>query len=76
MNPFYSTIMRIFKNNQAAEIIYQSASGELSHRVIYIHKVTPQFVQGYCTLRKTTRTFSMQNILSAYPKQSNRKAIM
>ncbi|KAA0546599.1 hypothetical protein FZW96_15270 [Bacillus sp. BGMRC 2118] len=71
MNHFYPTFLKMYQNNQPAEIIYQSASGHLSHRVIYIKKVTPQFIQGYCSLRKTTRTFSLQNMLSVYPKNTH-----
>lgn len=74
MNPFYTTIKRIHEQNQAVEIIYQSLSGEISHRIIYVNKLTPQFVYGYCTLRKTMRTFALQNILSAYPLGISKRA--
>ncbi len=76
MNPFFQTLNRIFEKNQLAEIIYLSASGELSHRVVSVKKVTPYYLQGYCLLRKTNRTFSLQNILSVYPKNIKRSSAL
>ncbi|MFZ3589292.1 hypothetical protein ACOI1C_08355 [Bacillus sp. DJP31] len=76
MNPFFQTLNRIHESNKLAEIIYLSASGDLSHRAVIVKKVTPYYFQGYCLLRKTNRTFSLQNILSVYPKNSKRSSAL
>ncbi|MFD1735370.1 hypothetical protein ACFSCX_02215 [Bacillus salitolerans] len=75
MNPFYSALNRCFLDQQPVELIYQSISGEMTHRTIMIRKMTPTFIQGYCLLRKTTRTFSLQNILSISTKQKESKRL-
>ncbi|WP_246938547.1 hypothetical protein [Bacillus pinisoli] len=74
MSTFQPVLEKLFERNQRAEIIYLSASGSLTHRVIKIKKVTPFWVKGYCYLRKTERTFSLQNILSIYPVQNNQES--
>ncbi|WP_456275809.1 hypothetical protein [Bacillus sp. AK128] len=67
MGSFQPLFERLLAENQAAEIIYLSSSGQLSHRVFTIRRVTPYYVNGYCQLRKANRSFSFQNILSASP---------
>ncbi|MBM7659694.1 putative DNA-binding transcriptional regulator YafY [Bacillus mesophilus] len=72
MNTFQLQFQRLLEKDQAAEIIYLASNGELSHRVIHVKEVTPYYIRAYCNLRKTTRTFSLQNILSVFPKQAKR----
>lgn len=59
-----SLIRRALDSGEPLEIIYQSASGNLTQRVIFVKDVNGKRIRAYCTLRKQTRFFNMDHILS------------
>jgi predicted DNA-binding transcriptional regulator YafY len=49
------------------EIIYQSADGRLSQRVVRVLGVRDGVVRAYCLTTGAPRTFRVENILAALP---------
>jgi len=49
------------------EIIYQSADGRLSQRVVRVLGVRDGVVRAYCMTSGAPRTFRVENILAALP---------
>lgn len=47
------------------EIIYLSDNGKISQRKIQVLEVYPRYIHAFCFLRRTKRTFKIENILSA-----------
>lgn len=47
------------------EIIYLSENGKITQRRIEVLEVYPGYIRAFCFLRRTKRTFKMDNILSA-----------
>lgn len=50
------------------EIIYMSQNGVLTQRLIKIIEINENTIKAFCLLRKRKRTFKLENILSASPK--------
>lgn len=49
------------------EIIYQSADGRLSQRVVRVLGVQDGVVRAFCEASGASRTFRVENILAALP---------
>ncbi|MCF6136766.1 hypothetical protein [Pseudalkalibacillus berkeleyi] len=58
-------LIRAFEQRKPIEIVYLSTDGAITQRVIWISNVTESSITGYCSLRKQTRTFSIDRILSS-----------
>ncbi|KEF40103.1 hypothetical protein M670_00118 [Schinkia azotoformans MEV2011] len=57
------------------EMIYMSSSGEISQRILTINAISENHVKAFCHLRKKTRIFKLDNILSALPYKQKRKYV-
>ena len=60
-------ILKSFKNNQSAEMIYMKNNGEFSKRRVKVLSVTKDSFQAYCFLRGTKRIFKIDNVLAFVP---------
>lgn len=47
------------------EIIYLSENGKITQRRIEVLEVYSGYIRAFCFLRRTKRTFKIENILSA-----------
>ncbi len=45
-----------------------SSKGEISHRMILVKDIQPDYIKGYCLTKKHPRLFKRSNILSAAKK--------
>ncbi|MDV2683017.1 WYL domain-containing protein [Alkalihalophilus lindianensis] len=57
-------LMRAMERKEKVEMIYLSANGELTQRVIDVVNLNDQHVIAYCYTRKERRLFKLDNILS------------
>jgi predicted DNA-binding transcriptional regulator YafY len=55
------------------EIIYQSADGSLTQRMIRVLDVRDGVVRAYCLTTGAPRTFRVENILAALPAGVRRR---
>ncbi len=67
-------LYRSFEQNKPIEIVYLSNDGSITQRVVWITLLTETTMTGYCSLRRETRTFSIDQVLSArmLPFRKNR----
>lgn len=49
------------------EIIYLSADGRLTQRIIYVHSIRHGWIRAFCTTAKSPRTFRTESILACLP---------
>ncbi|WP_227521510.1 MULTISPECIES: hypothetical protein [Bacillus] len=55
---------KYFYHNIPIEMIYEARNGELTQRAVRIIHIGDTHLIGFCYLRKTKRTFKIENILS------------
>lgn len=67
-------LIRSIKENLILDMIYISASNQITQRKIIVKEIDSSKIRAYCFLRKQTRLFKIDNILSVMPvKQTYRK---
>ena len=60
-------ILKVWKHDEIAEMIYMKDNGEISKRTVKILNVTHNRFLAYCFLRKNKRTFTLTNVLAISP---------
>jgi predicted DNA-binding transcriptional regulator YafY len=60
-------LIRSIEENIPLEMIYLAENQELSQRKLIVIEVNDDYIRAYCLLRKQTRTFKRENILSIMP---------
>lgn len=68
-------LIRAIKENITLDMIYMSASNQITQRKIIIKEMDSSKIRAYCFLRKQTRLFRMDNILSVMPAKQTFKKI-
>ncbi|KHD84198.1 WYL domain-containing protein [Heyndrickxia ginsengihumi] len=66
-------LMRAVESGERLEMIYMSAKGDISQRVIKMLNVNSDSLKAYCYTRKQFRTFKLDNILSIVPFRQHRR---
>ncbi|WP_368504899.1 WYL domain-containing protein [Alkalihalophilus sp. As8PL] len=61
-------LTRSMERREKVEMIYLSAKGEVTQRVIDVVNMNDQHVIAYCYTRKERRLFKLDNILSVSNK--------
>ncbi len=69
-------ILKAFKYQQLADIMYMTNDGTISKRRIKILKVSGESFQAYCFLRNEKRTFKIENVLSLIPVTRKERLII
>ncbi len=69
-------ILKTFKYQQLADIMYMANDGTISKRRIKILKVSGESFQAYCFLRNEKRTFKIENVLSLIPVTRKERLII
>lgn len=62
--------------NKLVQMIYQSDKGRMTKRRIKVLKVNGNQFQAYCFLRKSKRTFKMNNILALVPIEQKESMVV
>ncbi|MGE6260459.1 hypothetical protein ACQKCU_21670 [Heyndrickxia sporothermodurans] len=57
-------LLRSAESGDRLEMIYLSAKGEISQRIIRVERVGEESFSAYCYTRRQIRTFKISNILS------------
>lgn len=60
-------LIRAMKENLTLDMIYISASNQITQRKIIVKEIHSSKIRAYCCLRKQTRLFKIDNILSLMP---------
>lgn len=68
-------LFRALKENIALDMIYISDSNKITQRKIIVKEIDASKIRAYCFLRKQTRLFKIDNILSIMPAKQNLKKI-
>lgn len=58
-------LQRAMLQQTPIEIIYMSQNGILTQRQIEVYEINEHTIKAFCLLRKKTRTFKIDSILSA-----------
>lgn len=61
---------------QIVEVMYISNSGEITKRRIKVLKLQGESFQAYCFLRKTKRTFKVNNVLALIPVERKERRVI
>lgn len=69
-------ILKAFKHQQLADIMYMANDGTISKRRIKVLKVSGETFQAYCFLRNEKRTFKIDNVLSLIPVTRKERLII
>ncbi|MCA1032676.1 hypothetical protein LCL95_16820 [Bacillus timonensis] len=70
----YNLLRRSYLDHLEIEIIYLSKQGVLTHRTILVTEiVNDKQINAFCQLRRTKRTFLIENILSASPTRQKKR---
>ncbi|WP_372508794.1 WYL domain-containing protein [Pseudalkalibacillus decolorationis] len=67
-------LTRCFEEKKMIEIVYLSSDGTITQRRIWIVSIRNNILTGYCYLRKQTRTFRIDQILSARTVKAKRQS--
>lgn len=70
-----NTLERSFKHNQLLEMIYCSTEGKITKRRIRVIKIRKYSFIAYCYLRKSFRTFKMNQVLAVVPVQTKSRMV-
>ncbi|MEK5522113.1 hypothetical protein B5V89_05240 [Heyndrickxia sporothermodurans] len=55
------------------EMIYLSAKGEITQRIIRAERIGEESFKAYCFTRRQSRTFKISNVLSIAPIRHHRR---
>lgn len=66
-------LLRAVESHERLEMIYLSATGNITQRVIKVEKVGEESFRAYCYTRRQSRTFKVSNILSIVPLKMHRR---
>ncbi|WP_066054948.1 hypothetical protein [Robertmurraya korlensis] len=62
-------LSKALNEKQLIEIIYISDKQTITQRTIQISEINQHTIRAYCLLRKQSRLFKINNILSVLPKK-------
>ena len=60
-------LMKSVKYNESVDMMYMAACGKITKRRIKVIQVNEGNFQAYCHLRKSKRTFLIDNVLALVP---------
>lgn len=60
-------LIKSMRFNESLDMIYTSNDGVISKRRIKVLRINEGTFQAYCFLRKSKRTFKIENILALVP---------
>lgn len=60
-------LMKALNEKQPVEIIYLSDKQVVTQRTVLVNEMNLHTIRAYCFLRKQSRLFKINNILSVFP---------
>ncbi len=67
-------LLRSLEEHMPIEMIYISSNNQITQRKIVVTEINPSTIRAYCYLRRQTRLFKLDNILSVMvPRKYNRQ---
>ncbi|TCN27795.1 WYL domain-containing protein [Mesobacillus foraminis] len=71
----HGVLMRAMEKKEPVLLIYLDAKNQITQRKVHPFELHGRKLKAYCTLRRQTRLFNLDNILSVFPdKLSMRKS--
>lgn len=71
-----NTIRKSIIRNQLLDIIYMTDDGQITKRRVRVYKCDNNSFTAYCYLRKSVRTFKLENVLAAVPVVKNNRMVV
>lgn len=71
----FGILKNAMENSTPVEMIYMSAGGIITQRIIDVNGISDTTIKAFCHLRKRTRIFKIENILSVLPYKPRRKNV-
>ncbi|MHA6259624.1 transcriptional regulator [Sporosarcina sp. CAU 1771] len=69
-------LMKSVKQNGILDMMYMAKSGEVSRRRIKVLQVGEVSFRAYCYLRKSKRTFIIDNVLALVPIEQKESVVI
>ena len=69
-------LIKSMERNQVLDMMYIAKDGAISKRRIKVIQVGEDSFRAYCYLRKSSRTFKIDNILALIPVTSKERAVV
>lgn len=60
-------LLKSMERNESLDMMYMAKSGEVSKRRIKVLQVGEVSFRAYCFMRKSNRTFTIDNVLALVP---------
>ena len=60
-------LLKSMRYGQLVDVMYMAKNGQITKRRIKVIKLQGESFQAYCFLRKTKRTFKIDNVLALIP---------
>ncbi len=71
----HGVLMRAMEKKEPVLLIYLDAKSQITQRKVHPFELKGRTLKAYCALRRQTRLFNLDNILSVFPdKLSMRKS--
>lgn len=70
------SILKAMEFGQIVDVMYMAKNGEVTKRRLKIIKMQGESFQAYCFLRKTKRTFLIDNVLALIPVRAKESAVI
>jgi predicted DNA-binding transcriptional regulator YafY len=71
----HGVLMRAMEKKEPVLLIYLDGKNQITQRKVHPFELKGRTLKAYCTLRRQTRLFNLDNILSVFPdKLSMRKS--
>lgn len=70
------SIVKAMQYGQIVDMMYMDKNGEVTKRRIKVLNLKGESFQAYCFLRKTKRTFLIDNVLALIPIERKESAVI
>lgn len=72
----HDNLIKSIEANYIVDMIYLAKDGEVSKRRIKVLQVNEVLFKAYCYLRKSLRTFRVDNVLALVPVTSRERVVI
>lgn len=69
-------LMKALETHCEVDMIYLAKDGEVSQRRIKVLQINEELFRAYCYLRRSNRTFKIDNILALVPVISRERVVV
>lgn len=71
-----NNVIKAIETNYVVDMIYLAKNGDVSKRRIKVLQIDGDLFRAYCYLRRSNRTFKIDNILAFVPVVSQERVVV